>query len=152
MHMNLLNRKIDNALLILCYLHHNPDGGCAREIASHFRLSRAFVANILKDLCHKGFVTSERGIKGGYIISSTTANLRLADLLDVLDNSTRLAECNQSHPEECCSLVEICPIRGPIEEVHWRLRRVLESVTLGEIFGKSIISELPLKLEPLPCI
>ena len=47
--MALLNRKIDYALLILCYLHHKADGGCAREIAGHFGLSRPFVANILKE-------------------------------------------------------------------------------------------------------
>src|SRR2546423_8653316 len=75
--MNLLNRKIDNALLILCYLHHKPDGGCAREIAGHFRLSRPFIANILKDLCHHGFVISQRGIYGGYILRNSTAGVSL---------------------------------------------------------------------------
>src|SRR5437764_9824138 len=98
--MALLNRKIDNALLILCYLHHRHRGGCAREIAGHFRLSRPFVANILKDLCHKGFVTSQRGASGGYILGKTTAAISLADLLDALESPVRLAESNQSMPEE----------------------------------------------------
>ena len=64
--MILLNRKMDYALLLLCYLHHKQGGACAREIADHYRLSRPFVANILKELCRKGFVSSQRGVRGGY--------------------------------------------------------------------------------------
>lgn len=133
--MTLLNRKIDYALLILCYLHHKIEGACAREIASHFRISRPFIANILKDLCHKQFVLSQRGVKGGYVLKTPAANVTLADLMDALDDTVRLAECNQASPETCCDLAPSCPIRGPIEEVHRRLRDVLENVTLAEIFA-----------------
>jgi Rrf2 family protein len=133
--MTLLNRKIDYALLILCYLHHKGSSACAREIADHFHLSRPFVANILKDLCHKGFVASQRGIRGGYLLLATTAEATLADVLDSLgDERLRLAECNQDQPELCCSLADSCPIRGPIDEVHRRMRGVLESVKLAELF------------------
>lgn len=149
--MALLSRKIDYALWILCYLHHKPEGGCAREIAGHFRLSRPFVANILKDLCHKGFVTSQRGVHGGYVLRKTTARVNLADLLDALDGPMRLAEFKQEKPEECCMLAEACPIRGPIEEVHARVRRVLEGVTLAEIFGKAT-GAVPVKLDTTRCL
>ncbi len=133
--MTLLNRKIDYALLILCYLQHKAAGACAREIAQHFQISRPFVANILKDLCQKRFVTSHRGVKGGYLMAATTPDLSLADLVDSLEEEkVRLAECNQAKPEDCCTLAETCPIRGPIEDVHARLRAVLENVKLAEIF------------------
>jgi len=135
--MALLNRKIDYALLILCYLHHKVGGGCAREIALHFGISRPFVANILKDLCHKGFVVSHRGVKGGYLLRQDTHRTTLADLMDALENPVQLAECNNSCPDECCTLAPACPIRGPITEVHNRIRSVLKAVTLAEIFGTS---------------
>src|SRR5688500_12185152 len=99
--MSLLNRKIDYALLILCYLHHKPEGGCAREVAGHLGISRPFVANILKDLCQKDFVRSQRGVKGGYYLGEQTAARTLADLMDALDESFRLAECNGTQPEQC---------------------------------------------------
>ena len=132
--MALLNRKIDYALLILCYLHRHPGGGCAREIAGRFGISRAFVANILKDLCQKGFVLSHRGVKGGYVLCDTAAGTTLADLIDALDERVQLAECNTDTPDACCSIAVTCPIRAPIAEVHQRLRAVLEEVTLRDIF------------------
>jgi Rrf2 family protein len=145
--MALLTRKVDYALLIMCYLHHRREGGCARQIASHFDLSRPFVANILKDLCHKGLVTSQRGVKGGYLLRDSTQGITLADLMDALEDSVRLAECNIAQPAECCSLSARCPIRDPIADVHGRIRAVLENVTLAEIFGASDPGDHPLQLE-----
>ena len=60
--VSLLKRKVDYSLLILYYLSQRTAGGCAREIAGRFGLSRGFVANILKELCRKGFVASHRGV------------------------------------------------------------------------------------------
>jgi Rrf2 family protein len=133
--MTLLTRKVDYAILVLSYLHHHPEGGCAREIADRFGLSRAFVANILKELCHKGFVTSHRGVKGGYVLQRPATVMNLAELLDALDDQPfRLAECNQSFPGDGCALFAQCPVKGPIAEVHHRLREVLRGVTLAELF------------------
>jgi Rrf2 family protein len=145
--MTLLNRKVDYALLILCYLHHRESGGSAREIAAHFGISRPFVANILKDLCQRHFVVSQRGVKGGYHLDPCANSRTLADLIDALDGSVRLAECNHTFAERCCSLEPNCPIRDPIAEVHNRLRNVLETVRLVELFAKPPREFVP---QPLP--
>src|SRR6516162_1112086 len=150
--MPLLNRKIDYALLILCYLHHKVEGGCAREIAGRFGISRAFVANILKDLCQQGYVRSHRGVKGGYLLRELTATRTLADLIDALDDTVQLAECNSPQPEDCCSLAAYCPIRLPIAEVHNRIREVLEGVKLLDLFTQSTpIGDQSLQLDLSRC-
>jgi Rrf2 family protein len=133
--MALLNRKVDYSLLILSYLHHHGDGGCARLVAERFGLSRGFVANILKRLCREGLVVSQRGIKGGYSLGPHTLRISLGQLMDALDDSFHLAECNQVASGDCCPLSEGCPVKGPIAEVNRRLRTVLDEVTLAELFG-----------------
>jgi Rrf2 family protein len=139
--MTLLNRKVDYALLILSFLYQKTGGGCAREIAGKFGLSRAFVANILKELCHKGFVTSHRGVKGGYVLQRSPDQVNLAELMDALDESFRFAECNHLIPDDGCSLTHVCPVKGPIAEVHQRLRKVLQNVTLAELFRPAFPSD-----------
>src|SRR3954471_4721964 len=134
--MALLNRKVDYALLILSYLRHTPEGGCARAIAGRFGLSRPFVANILKALCQKGFVASHRGVKGGYVLRTEAAGRTLADLMDCLGDTFSLAECNRATPDACCVLFATCPVKGPVAEVHRRVRDVLAGVTLAELFGQ----------------
>jgi Rrf2 family protein len=133
--MPLLTRKVDYAILVLSYLHHHTEGGCAREIADRFRLSRAFVANILKELCQKGFVASHRGVKGGYALLRCADQISLAEVLDSLeDHPLSLAACNEPPAGDGCTLFADCPVKGPIAEVHQRLRDVLRGVTLGELF------------------
>ena len=133
--MALLNRKVDYALLILSYLHHHPEGSCARVVAERFTLSRGFVANILKRLCREGYVLSHRGIKGGYSLAPTALPSSLIHLMHALDDSFYLAECNLEASGECCPLYEGCPVKGPIAEVNRRLGAVLAGVTLAELFG-----------------
>jgi len=132
--MTLLSRKVDYALLILSYLYRQPEGGSAREVAAQFGLSRAFVANILKLLCHQGFVTSHRGVKGGYVLQRPAEEMRLADLMDALDDAFHLTECTKHATEDDCSLMNVCPLRHAIAEVHERIREVLRNVTLAELF------------------
>jgi Rrf2 family protein len=127
--MALMSRKVDYALLILSYLDRHPEGGCARAIAARFTLSRGFVANILKQLCQKGFVTSHRGVKGGYLLQRSLTETSLSDLMEALDNAVSLAECNG----DVCPLASLCPVRGPVAEVHRRICDVLRSVTLAEL-------------------
>jgi Rrf2 family protein len=156
--MTLFSRKVDYAILILSYLHQRAEGGCAREIASRFELSRAFVANILKVLCNKGFVASHRGVKGGYAMQRPAEEIRLADLMDAFDEGFHLTPCTKTGPEEVCSLVNTCPVRVGIAGVHQRIRDILRTVTLAELlqsvapdagtqFGLEVM--LPRRPEPL---
>jgi Rrf2 family protein len=136
--MALMSRKVDYALLILAHLAGKPEGACAREIADRYGLSRSFVANILKEICHQGFVTSHRGVKGGYALQRPAEAIRLADVMEALDDPFHLAECTRT-PEECgCTLAPVCPIRGPIAEVHHRIRELLRSVTLADLFRSGV--------------
>src|SRR5437899_12970754 len=92
--MTLLSRKADYALLILSHLHQNREGGNARAIAAKFGISRAFVANILKELCQKGFVDSHRGVKGGYALARPADSITLAELLESIDDGFRWTMCS----------------------------------------------------------
>lgn len=132
--MTLFSRKVDYALLILSHLYHKPEGGSAREIAASFGLSRAFVANILKELCHQGFVASHRGVRGGYVLQRPASQINLASLMNALEDEFHLAECNRE-PAGACSLVSVCPVKDAIGEVHRRVRELLSNVTLADLFG-----------------
>jgi Rrf2 family nitric oxide-sensitive transcriptional repressor len=147
--MSLLSRKVDYALLILSYLHHKQEGGSAQAIAARFGLSRSFVANILKELCHQGFVTSRRGTHGGYLLRRPAETITLAEVMDSLEDAFHLAACCRESPGEGCFLFGVCPIQGPIAEVHRRLRDVLGKVRLAELFGPPAAG--PVELEVSRC-
>jgi Rrf2 family protein len=132
--MALLSRKVDYALVILSYLHHRAEGGCAREIAQRFGLKQAFAANVLKLLCRQGLVRGQRGQHGGYVLARPAGEIALAELLELLGEPFQLADCNPPAGEGACSLEGVCPVRGAIAEVDRRIRAVLRSVRLAELF------------------
>jgi Rrf2 family protein len=136
--MALLSRKVDYALLILSYLHHKGQEACAREIAERFALSRPFTANILKLLCHEGLVRSHRGVHGGYALARRAEDVCLCELAERIDGPIRLAPCNRPDRDTgACAVAEVCPVRGAIAEVDRRIRDVLASVTLADLFRQS---------------
>src|SRR3954468_8703687 len=149
--MTLLNRKVDYALLILSYLHHTQEGGCARAIAERFGLSRPFVANILKELHQKGFVASHRGVKGGTTPARPANTISLAELLETIEDGFRLTMCNPAnHHSDECSLTAVCTVKEPMAEVHRRLIEVLRNVSLAELFGTTLAR--PSALAHLPVL
>lgn len=133
--MTLLSRKADYTLLILAYLHQNVVGGNAREIAEEYGLSRPFVANILKELCHNCYVSSTRGVKGGYVLLPSCRGVNLGELLEAIGEGFRLTVCSSvNSPEEMCSLEATCPVKNPLAAIHRRIAEVLHSMTLQDLF------------------
>lgn len=132
--MTLLSRKADYALLILQYLHAIGTGN-ARAIAERFGLSRPFVANILKELGTKGFVTSTRGVKGGYTLQRSSATITLAELLEAIEEGFRLTICNDHSPAGACEVEHVCPVKAPMLEIHHRIMDVLRNITLADVFA-----------------
>jgi Rrf2 family protein len=134
----LVSRKTDYALLILSHLADRPAGGSAREIAERFGLSKAFLANILKELCQKGFLTSHRGVKGGYSLSRSADRISLAELLEALEDGWKMTTCTgqEEDDEHDCSVHNLCPIRGPLNEIHRAIVGVLRTVTLADVLRK----------------
>jgi Rrf2 family cysteine metabolism transcriptional repressor len=158
--VTLLSRKADYALLILSYLYQNKSGGTARAIAEQFDLSKPFVANILKELCQKEFVTSHRGVKGGYALARDANTVSLAELLEAVEEGFRLAVCNHTtkavaEAADACSHAGACTVKGPMAEVHQRLVGVLRGVTLVELFDPkarpSALHALPVLAEKGCC-
>jgi Rrf2 family cysteine metabolism transcriptional repressor len=132
--MTLLSRKADYALLLLQYLHTHGSGN-AREMAERFGLSRAFVANILKELGEKGFVSSTRGVKGGYVLARASATITLAELIGAMENGFKLTVCTDHTPDSACDVAHVCPVKGTMAEIHRRITDVLRGVTLADVFA-----------------
>jgi Rrf2 family transcriptional regulator, cysteine metabolism repressor len=114
--MTLLSRKADYALLILQYLHVNGSGN-AREIAERFHLSKAFVANILKELRGKNFLHSTHGVKGGYVLARASAAVTLAELIESLEDGFKLTVCNEHGEAGNCEVAAVCPVKAPMTEM-----------------------------------
>jgi len=131
--MSFFSRKMDYALLVLSHLHGNPDGSSAREISAKFFISRPFLANIMKTLCHHGYLSSHRGVHGGYVLIKKPETICLSDIMQSLDETFHLTDCSKATEKQTCSARTFCPIRTGMSSVHERIRAILSDVTLADI-------------------
>ena len=121
-----------------------------------FRMrTKHFVANILKELCHRGFGKSNRGVKGGYTLARPAESITLAELLESLEEGFHLAVCTtheHEHDNTCCSLAGTCTLKAQIAVVHHKLLEVLRGVTLAELFNPDGSLSQPSALLSLPLL
>lgn len=147
--MILISRKVDYGILALHHLIDHPLGVSARELADHYGLSRAFLANILKQLCQEGFVESHRGVHGGYRLAKRPCEINLADIITALDGPFQLMSCANSGGDagELCDLMHVCPVRSPLQVVHDRLLAALADFTLEDLWRHQKTPLVALTLE-----
>jgi Rrf2 family nitric oxide-sensitive transcriptional repressor len=134
--MALFRRKVDYALVVLSYLHHQPEGACARVIAERFALKPAFTAKVLKTLCQAGFVRSQRGLRGGYVLRRPAEAITLGELLDRLEEPFELTDCCREG-QAACELLGTCPVSGALRAVDQRVRSLFHTIVLSDLFHAS---------------
>jgi Rrf2 family protein len=131
--MIIMSRRVDYGIVLLSDLAARGTGASARELADRYRLSRPFVANILKHLCHEGLIESQRGVRGGYRIAVEPQSITLKQIISALDGPLQLVCCTDSHEWFDCCVFDVCPVRQTLRGVHQRLLATLSEITLADL-------------------
>jgi len=139
-HMLALTKKTGYGLIAMTRLYGLPEGEVtsAREIAESYDLPTSLIMNVLKQLASAGFVEGVRGARGGYRLACRPERVSLADLIEALEGPIRLAECiagpgKHRADREVCSIVDHCPVAGPVHRVQRKLSDFLKQVSLADI-------------------
>lgn len=148
--MILISRKVDYGILALHHLMARAGGVSARELADHYNLSRAFIANILKQLCQDGFIESQRGVHGGYRLAKKPSEINLAEIITALDGPFQLMSCASEQSDSPCGLTDVCPVRSPLSAIHDQLLATLASFTLEDLWQAQEPPLVALTLESKP--
>jgi Rrf2 family protein len=131
-------KKTGYGLMAMGYLGslQRDDLASAREISQRFGVSTALLMNVLKELCAAGYVSSVRGVHGGYRLARRPEEITLSDLVTVLEGPVRSAQCLTGDPtarEGTCKIMDRCPVADPIHRLQRKLSDFLKTVTLAEI-------------------
>ena len=102
-----------------------------KDIAKRQEISKKYLEHIITPLKIAGLVKSIRGPHGGYILAKPPAQIKLSQIIKILEGSIALVECIDD--PGCCSRVEICSIRGVWGEIKRAMDEVLESISLKDL-------------------
>jgi len=102
-----------------------------------------FLEHILLELKHARIVRTKRGIRGGYWLARSPAEITLADVIRAVEGP--LADIQDSAPEETSYPGHAERLRDVWIAVRANLRAVLEKVTLADVTS----GRLPAEIEEL---
>lgn len=95
----LYSRSAEYAIRAVVRLARSAENGfvMAKTLAEQERIPAHFLAKILQDLARKGFLRSSKGPSGGFCLRIPASEMRLIDLVEVLDGPT-LSEAAKELP------------------------------------------------------
>ncbi len=118
------------ALLDLA-LHQGEGPILVRDIARRQQISVLYVGRLIGPLIAGGIVRSTRGPRGGVSLAKPPEEIRLSEVIQLLEGSVAPVEC-VTNPE-ICTRSELCVTRDIWGELKQAIDGVLESTTLQDL-------------------
>jgi Rrf2 family transcriptional regulator, iron-sulfur cluster assembly transcription factor len=106
------------------------------QIAEREGISTANAGKLMWLLNRAGFVLSTRGTKGGYLLARPAGDIRLSEIIRVLDADVMNKHCDSyTGVLETCVHKGDCGIRPVIVGLHEIVANALSQITLAQLVG-----------------
>jgi Rrf2 family cysteine metabolism transcriptional repressor len=101
------------------------------DIAKRQEISDKYLEQIAAQLQRAGLVRTVRGRKGGYILNKPEKDIRLSDIIAVLEGPFCLVDCVKE--PETCPKSQACSTRDIWEELSDKIEEILSGYTLEDL-------------------
>ena len=101
------------------------------DIAKRQGISDKYLEQIATQLHRAGIVKTVRGRKGGYLLNKADKEIRLSEIMKVLEGPVCVVDC-VAEPESC-SRAALCSTRDIWTLLSHKIEEVLSSYTLGDL-------------------
>ena len=115
------------ALLDLA-LHQDEEPVLLKDIAERERISVRYLEHLITPLIAGGIVRTTRGAKGGVSLAKPPAEIKLSEIMQLLEGSIAPVECINS--PGICSRSKSCVTRDIWDELTQAMDGILRSTTL----------------------
>src|SRR6187549_160548 len=106
------------------------------QIAEREGISTANAGKLMWLLNKAGFVHSTRGTKGGYVLARPAADIKLSEIIRVLDRDVLNKHCESyTGVLDSCVHNGDCGIRPVIVGLHEIVENALSQITLAQLVG-----------------
>lgn len=133
-------RYATRALLDLA-LHQDESPVLLKDIARRQQFSLRYLENLINPLISAGIVRSARGPRGGVWLSKNPEEIKLSDIVQLLEGSMAPVECINN--PEICERSGFCVTRDIWSELKKAMDNILESTTLLDLVERHQNKEQP---------
>ena len=122
------------ALRALVYLARASEAGpvLARDIAEAEDIPHPFLSKILQTLAQHGFVRSQKGPGGGFMLGRPAGHITVHEIITAVDGMQRPEKRCLFGRTECNSLVA-CPMHDAWSKIRARFDETIGALTIREL-------------------
>ncbi len=107
-----------------------------KDIAFRQQIPLAYLVQIVSLLISGGIVRSTRGVRGGISLVKDPSEIKLSEVIKLLEGSIDPAECIEK--PKVCERADTCVMRDVWIEMKNAMDRVLESTTLQDLLERQL--------------
>ncbi|WP_187263942.1 Rrf2 family transcriptional regulator [Pontibacter beigongshangensis] len=129
-----LSQFTDFGLRISMYMaqkHAAPSATTITELSEKFGISRNHLVKVVQFLSGKGVIAAQRGRGGGLRLGDHPANIKIGQLVQLLEQSEGLINCRTTH----CFLDGSCLLRYVLDNAYQELISFLDKYSLQDVTG-----------------
>lgn len=137
----MITQKMKYALKALLVLadeaaSESPQALSIEQVAKRAGTPKRFLEHILLEIRDAGVIASKRGRAGGYVLVKRPGEVKLSELLRLIDGPLAPLPClSRSAYQRCpdCTDEETCRIRKTFADVFWTYLLIIDSLTLADL-------------------
>jgi len=122
-------------------LHGSEEPVQLKEIAQREGISLQYLEHLVTPLISAGIIRSHRGSKGGVMLAKAASEIKLSEIVNILEGTIDPVECIE-HPD-ICERSRNCVTRDIWDEVKKAMDAVLENITLQNLVERYREKEQP---------
>ena len=140
--MKLSTRARYGARALLDLALHTDEGPVlVKDIAQRQQISAMYLEHLIAPLITAGIIRSVRGARGGIWLAKSPQEIKLSEVIGLLEGSIAPAEC--VNDPKYCSRSDLCVTREVWGELKKAMNGVLESITLQDLVERQKTKEWP---------
>lgn len=145
-----LTISTDYSVRVLLILAANGRLTSLSELSKSTAVTEAYLLKLIKKLKAKGFMRSYSGVNGGYELAMPPGDISLFDIIDAMEQTTRVNRCLE--PDHFCSRMATggCPVRKTYRKWQSMQDQFLKSVTLADLIAETADASFPEEDNPEP--
>ena len=130
-----VSRKSEYALRALVAMARKPKSYQIRELSETENIPVKFLEQILLTLRHAGFLTSKRGVGGGYALRVAPAEINVREIIEIMDGPLAPVPCAAVRPLEKCSCPDprTCVLRLLMIDLREEIGALLKGRTIEDM-------------------
>lgn len=116
-----------------------------QDIAQRRKISVKYLEQLIRELKKGGFIHSKRGPRGGHMLAKPPTEIKIGDVVRILEGRPSLTEC--VNDETICPISSDCVPRRIWKRATESVFRELDSISLADMLDQARQSQAP----GLPC-